>query len=164
MNGAKFEIHLRADDGRMLAARVTLAEIGDDDCQVTLTTSTELYTSVAGDYFQAFVEIRKTLWARGLAPLCFGALENVFPSPMSRQMGARESRRTDSRWASKPTLRISWIYSTRQQSIFRCPRSSKRHSIIGGLPALVPVVRALTHLCPRKSRGHTAEFARRLAS
>jgi hypothetical protein len=44
-------------------------------------------SSDATDFFEALVSIRRQLQADGLAPYCYGASLNVFPSGMARDMG-----------------------------------------------------------------------------
>lgn len=40
------------------------------------------------DFFEALCDIRRELEKEGLIPFCYGASLNVYPSAMSRQMGA----------------------------------------------------------------------------
>ena len=44
----------------------------------------------AEDYFTALADIREELAPLGLFPKIYGASRNVYPSPMSRSMGAGE--------------------------------------------------------------------------
>jgi hypothetical protein len=87
MENDSFDIQLRAADGQTIPAQILLMDVGDDSCLVRLTFQAQSLERVASDYFEAFADIRNELWAVGMVPMCLGAVENVFPSPMSRQMG-----------------------------------------------------------------------------
>jgi hypothetical protein len=80
------QIHLRDSSGKQLPATVFLGEV-EDEWKITLAFGNNIFTASAGDYFDAFCEIREQLKSLGLLPLCFAASRNVYPSGMSRSMG-----------------------------------------------------------------------------
>jgi hypothetical protein len=64
-------------------------EINDvkNRCLLTCRYRDKTISSDATDFFEALVSIRRQLQADGLAPYCYGASLNVFPSGMARDMG-----------------------------------------------------------------------------
>lgn len=86
MDTESFSISLASESGGLCPATVSISEDGDE-CRVELTFSGEALAALAPDYFSAFVEVRAALGLRGMLPLCYAAAENVYPSPMSLQMG-----------------------------------------------------------------------------
>ena len=63
-------------------------EINDvkNRCLLTCRYRDKTISSDATDFFEALVSIRRQLQADGLAPYCYGASLNVFPSGMARDM------------------------------------------------------------------------------
>ena len=76
----------RSDDSRIDGCVSIYEE--DDRIRFVLELGSETFSAVADDCFGAFCEIRKELEARDTYPRCLGATRNVFPSGMSRSMGA----------------------------------------------------------------------------
>ena len=64
-------------------------EINDvkNRCLLTCRYRDKTISSDSTDFFEALVSIRRQLQADGLAPYCYGASLNVFPSGMARDMG-----------------------------------------------------------------------------
>ena len=81
----QLKVTVRDGLGREEVAQVVLEEDGDI-CTVSLTCASFSSRATAEDYFEAFAQIRTELGSRGLAPLCYGASRDVYPSPMSLQM------------------------------------------------------------------------------
>ena len=63
-------------------------EINDvkNRCLLTCRYRDKTISSDSTDFFEALVSIRRQLQADGLAPYCYGASLNVFPSGMARDM------------------------------------------------------------------------------
>ena len=57
-------------------------------CHVVATLNDEVLESKAGDYFEAFCEIRMKLERRELIPICNASSLDVYPSGMCRDMGS----------------------------------------------------------------------------
>ena len=57
------------------------------DCALTLSFDNTVLRGSAFDFFEALCQIREQLVALKLAPLCYGASLNVYPSGMMRDMG-----------------------------------------------------------------------------
>ncbi len=63
----------------------------EDSVQVELVLDGQTFiASSERGYFHALCEIRSELDAIGVMPLCLGACENVYPSPMIESMGGGE--------------------------------------------------------------------------
>lgn len=81
-------------DGRIVSGEFTLWEEAPDEnpdqVRLDLHFAGETVTAVADTFFDALVDIRKVLEGRGLRPKCFGACQDVYPSPMIRSMGSGE--------------------------------------------------------------------------
>jgi hypothetical protein len=58
-----------------------------DRCLLTCRFRDKTISSEETDYFEALASVRRELQTHGLAPYCYGASLNVFPSPMARDMG-----------------------------------------------------------------------------
>ena len=56
--------------------------------KLTLHFNGQEISSVDDDYFSAMCAIRRVLEQEGALPCCYGASKNVYPSGMSRDMGA----------------------------------------------------------------------------
>ena len=82
----RYEIPLRLSSGETHPAEVTLLDEGED-CTLELRFDGECLSATDEDFFDAFAQIRKVLWERGIVPLCYGASRDVFPSAMARSMG-----------------------------------------------------------------------------
>jgi len=67
-------------------ATLTTKERGDF-CHIVFRYRDSVIEASAGDYFEAFGQIRLQLEPERLIPFCYGASLNVFPSGMSRSMG-----------------------------------------------------------------------------
>lgn len=72
------------EDGEVVL--ITQFEL-DDECGLNCEFRGKTIEAVAGDYFDAFCEIREMLERENLTPFCYGASLNVYPSGMARQMG-----------------------------------------------------------------------------
>ena len=83
----EYQIVLRGPSGELMDAMVTLVYEEDDSTRLELSFGETHLSAVAPDFFDAFAQVRNTLWERKILPLCYGASRNVFPSPMSRDMG-----------------------------------------------------------------------------
>jgi hypothetical protein len=81
----QLKVTVRDSLGGEEVAQVVLEEDGDT-CTVSLTCASFTGRATAEDYFEAFAQIRTELGVRDLAPLCYGASRDVYPSPMSIQM------------------------------------------------------------------------------
>ena len=79
---------VRLRPGVIVRATISLHP-GCDGHQVELSMQIEeeRFSAIAHDYFEAFCLVRRQLEARGWLVLCNGSSRNVFPSPMSRDMG-----------------------------------------------------------------------------
>lgn len=63
----------------------------EDSVQLELALDGETFTATSErGYFHALCGIRSELEAIGVMPLCVGACENVYPSPMIESMGCGE--------------------------------------------------------------------------
>ena len=71
------------DGGR---ARITVSETASS-CRLILAYRELRLEAEADDGFEAFCVVRRRLERENLMPRCYGASLNVFPSPMSRDMG-----------------------------------------------------------------------------
>ena len=84
---------LRVDGSTLPATFILEDEVEGDEDSVRLTlefvNGLESRISDSG-FFDALCEIRKMLDKDGLRPICFGACENVYPSPMIASMGDGE--------------------------------------------------------------------------
>ena len=58
------------------------------ECNLTLCYDSVEVHGVGTDFFNAFCRIREQLARSGIYPVCYGASRNVYPSGMSRDMGA----------------------------------------------------------------------------
>ena len=78
----------------------------DGLCHIALRYRDRMIEASAGDFFEAFCQIRTQLEPERLIPFCYGASLNVFPSGMARDMGAGLSayRLTVGRAASRGVL------------------------------------------------------------
>jgi hypothetical protein len=85
----EYEIVLRGPSGELMDATVTLVdeESETETARLELRFGETHLSAVATDFFDAFAQVRRELWERKILPLCYGASRNVFPSPMSRDMG-----------------------------------------------------------------------------
>ncbi len=79
------EIQLLTDNGFIPATVILKRE--DEDCHLTLSYLNKSLSSISTDFYDALIEIRKTLEQDNIFPHCYGASRNVFPSGMSRDMG-----------------------------------------------------------------------------
>jgi hypothetical protein len=59
-----------------------------DSCTLSCEYGGKTISAKANDFFEALCVIRRELEKEGLIPFCYGASLNVYPSAMSRQMGA----------------------------------------------------------------------------
>jgi len=84
---------LRDAQGATMPAEFQLweEEPGLDEVRLDLVFGDRSLSAGSPDgYFHAMVKIRKALEPEGLRPVCYGACENVFPSPMACSMGSGE--------------------------------------------------------------------------
>jgi hypothetical protein len=88
------EIDLVRTDGSLVHASFILEDELDGDeeslrLSIEFEGTRESSTSEAG-FFNALCSLRESLELVGLRPKCFGACENVYPSPMILSMGGGE--------------------------------------------------------------------------
>ena len=78
-------------DGSRLPAKVVadhLWEPGKDIFRISFAQGAEMRTVESGeDFFEALKQLRLCLEQTGALLYCFGASENVYPSPMQKSMG-----------------------------------------------------------------------------
>lgn len=86
----------------------TLFEEGND-CRLRCEYRTKAVESTATDFFQALCDVRGLLAEDGLIPFCYGASLNIYPSEW-REIWARVSKPTSSRWVGTQELTISSRY------------------------------------------------------
>ena len=80
-------------EGREVATLFRWDEAHEDSDEVLLRLKSRDLVLEAREqrgYFQALCSLRNQLEARGLLMVCYGAIENVFPSPMIEAMGYGE--------------------------------------------------------------------------
>jgi hypothetical protein len=80
------EVKLIAESARRTSVVITYDDT-KEDCTLALRSSSIELSATADDYFEALCAIRWPLELLGLKLDCYGASRNVFPSPLSRQMG-----------------------------------------------------------------------------
>lgn len=84
------EFDLVSERGVRHPATLAIEVVPDDDddkCQYTLTWESGTCSIESSADFYALCELREKLAEQGLAPCCYGAAENVYPSGMSISMG-----------------------------------------------------------------------------
>ena len=86
-----YQITLRKDL-ELFDGRITLEEAeakdGNSLCKVMLSFSDKKAFGEGEDFFDALIALRQTLEREGIFLLIYGASRNVWPSSMSRNMGA----------------------------------------------------------------------------
>lgn len=84
---AAYTIHLIGGGDDETATLVTDEEQGGDARHISLHHRGRTLQASASDFFEALCSIRLQLESERLFPFCYGASLNVYPSPMSRDMG-----------------------------------------------------------------------------
>jgi hypothetical protein len=85
-----YQVQLVGPNGAVSQGDFTLdADTDDDECQLSLQYPGGELRAVACDYFEALCQIRHELEEIGQRPVCYGSSRHVYPSGMSRGMGAR---------------------------------------------------------------------------
>jgi hypothetical protein len=69
------------------SASLSYREREDGQCEVIVTVEGKQFAGVADDFFEALLRVRTELEPNGLLIGVRGASRDVWPSPMSRQMG-----------------------------------------------------------------------------
>lgn len=85
MDSERIHVRLLTSDGLPLDAVLTVSAASPWEVSLDIGNST--FFGAGDDLFDALVELRKELGAKGVSILCQGAAKNVYPSRMSRQMG-----------------------------------------------------------------------------
>ncbi len=80
----RHEIHLIGGD-EPEQAFFTEYEVGDE-CRLLCAYRGKTIERSASDFFEALRLVRQQLEAENLIPVCYGASQNVYPSPMARAM------------------------------------------------------------------------------
>jgi len=88
MDSDEYFAQVRLRPGVIVRATITLHPVRDDrQVELSMQIEEERFSAIAHDDFEAFCLVRRQLEARGWLVLCNGSSRNVFPSPMSRDMG-----------------------------------------------------------------------------
>jgi hypothetical protein len=87
MSEETHKVKLLGDKGEQIDA-VFSFDYDQEPCTLKLQYGDHELVATEADYFEALCTIRKELETNGLRPHCCGASRNVFPSGMSRDMGA----------------------------------------------------------------------------
>jgi hypothetical protein len=86
-------VTILSSDGREVATLLRWDEAPEDSDQVLIRLKSGdliLEAREQRGYFHALCSLRNQLESRGLLLVCYGAIENVFPSPMIEAMGYGE--------------------------------------------------------------------------
>lgn len=88
MDSDEYFAQVRLRPGVIVRATITLRPVRDGhQVELSMQIEEERFSAIEDDDFGAFCLVRRQLEARGWLVLCNGSSRNVFPSPMSRDMG-----------------------------------------------------------------------------
>ncbi len=80
--------------------------------RLTLDLQARQFAAIAPDFFTALCLVRREIEAEGLLLNCYGTSQNVYPSPMSRDMGVGDKAYKLTMGHQARTADLVWIFDT----------------------------------------------------